>query len=497
MLSSLRARLWLSYVLVIGVVILVAGLALIVYLIRNPASDRREILRMRLVSNLIVQRSQEIALPLSGATGARLEQAVARADSLFEVRIAVFDAQGQLLVDSRPQDATALPKWAALVRPHLKPIPTFRDAAGRQWLYSLASLPDGESLLVCVPRQRQPVLVILRDEFLTPFVRILGVSLLLSLGMAYWISRWIAAPLQDLSDAARSAALGTYQKIPLNGPREVQGLAGSLNEMMERVETSQRAQRDLIANVSHDLKTPLTSIQGFAQAILDGAAGDPLMLRQSAQVIYDEAGRMYRMVLDLLDLARIDAGTFSFERAPFDLDHLLGGVVQKFFPQAQQARVDLRYTHHSAAAPLVITGDSDRLAQVFSNLVDNALKFSPADTSVNLSVRKQGSWVEVAVEDSGPGIPAGEAERIFERFYQTDKARAGSGQRSGGRRGAGLGLAIAREIIQAHGGSIQVAARTPARQDAVPPAQPGSVFVVRLPVARPDDETLPRRRSPV
>jgi len=500
MLSSLRTRLWFSYVLVISVVILVAGLALIVYLIRNPASDRREIQRIHLVSNLILRRNQDIAIPLSGTSGARLEQVAQRADTLFEVRIALFDAQGNLLVDSRARRGAALPEWSALVRPRLKAVPTFRDAIGRQWLYSLASMPDGGSLLVCVPRLRQPVLLILRDEFLTPFVRILGLSLLLSVGMAYWVSRWIAAPLQDLSEAARSATLGAYQKIPLNGPREVQGLATSFNEMMERVEASQRAQRDLIANVSHDLKTPLTSIQGFAQAILDGAADDPPSLHQSAQVIYAEAGRMHRMVLDLLDLARIDAGTFSFERAPLDLDYLLAGVAQKFSPQAQQTGVDLHYTNRSPGTPLVISGDSDRLAQVFSNLVDNALKFSPSGTQVSLSVCRQDSWVEVAVEDSGPGVPAGEAERIFERFYQTDKARAGAGQRNGGRRGAGLGLAIAREIVHAHGGAIQVAARlpaSPAGPDAAQPAQMGSVFVVRLPVARPDDETLAHKRSPV
>jgi two-component system, OmpR family, sensor kinase len=497
MFASLRTRLWLSYVLVISLVILVAALALAVYLIRNPASDRRELQRIRLISMVLVQRSQALSLPLWGVSEKQLEDAAKRADTLFDLRVALFDPQGTLLADSRAERERALPKWAVLIRPRLLDLPMYRDPSGRQWLFFLTPVQGGGFLLVSAPRQRTSVLVILRDEFLTPFLRILGISLLLSILMAFWVAQWISAPLKNLSDAASSASLGTYKKIEPKGPREVQGLTNSLNEMIERVQTSQRAQRDLIANVSHDLKTPLTSIQGFAQAILDGAASDPVALNQSARIIYDEAGRMNRMVLDLLDLARIDAGTFSFERTLLDLDHLLSGVVQEFSPQANQAGVQLHYTNRNAEVPLMILGDSDRLSQVFSNLVDNALKFSPQGSQVSVLARSQDGWVEAVVEDSGPGIPPGETERIFERFYQTDKSRAGSGQRNGARRGVGLGLAIAREIVQAHGGTIQAYNHPAAveRVEALQPPATGSVFVVRLPAARLDDETLLRKRS--
>jgi signal transduction histidine kinase len=259
----------------------------------------------------------------------------------------------------------------------------------------------------------------------------------------------------------------------------VQDVARAFNEMGERLDASQRSQRDFVANVSHDLKTPLTSIQGYAQAILDGASDAP----DAAQVIYDEAGRMHRMVLDLLDLARMDAGTLGFEWAPVDLGGLLRGVVQKHTLQVQRGLVELRLDMpgENGDEPLVLVGDADRLAQVFANLVDNAVKFTPAHGQVQIAARLVEGWAEVAIADNGPGIPAGELERIFERFYQVDKARPG-----GERRGVGLGLAIAREIVEAHGGTIQASNRSA--------VESGCIFTVRLPLSHPPDRPLAQRQ---
>jgi len=246
--------------------------------------------------------------------------------------------------------------------------------------------------------------------------------------------------------------------------------------MTQRVHDSQQSQRDFVANVSHELKTPLTSIQGFAQAILDGTASTVEARSQAAEVIYDESNRMHRMVLDLLDLARLDAGTADLERAPFNLEALLKSVAERFTPQSREAGVKLV----TEIRPLPgFIGDGDRLSQVFTNLVDNALKHTPPGGTVKLNARDEGGWVEVSVADSGPGIPPEELSRIFERFYQLDKARKG-----GPGRGVGLGLAIAREIIQAHGGTISAQSRI----------GEGSLFVVRLPAAQPDDSTLVSRK---
>ncbi|MFM8320356.1 MAG: sensor histidine kinase, partial [Chloroflexota bacterium] len=431
MLTSLRTRLWMSYFLALSLVVVLLGGVMLVYLLRNPATDRRELVRLRLAAGLIAQRGRLFGLedgPTAGAGTPRLQIAAERADETLGARVALFDSAGKLLVDSRQDQAAGLPPLAELRRPNRPALPLFRDAKGRQWLYTLADTPNG-ALLVAAPRPRLALWSVVMDEFFPTLLRGAAIAVAISLLMGWQLARWISAPLQRLEAAARSLARGEFHELPLEGPREVQVVAGSFNEMVRQVQSSQRAQRDLVANVSHDLKTPLTSVQGFAQAILDGTAGDPPAVRQAAQVIYDEAGRMHRLVLDLLDLARLDAGTLALQRAPLDLAALLEGVAQKFAPQARSAGVDLRFDP-PAAAGLVVLGDADRLAQVFSNLLDNALKFTPSGGQVQVSAGLEGGLVEARVADSGPGLPPGELERVFERFYQADKARPAAGRRS-------------------------------------------------------------------
>ena len=162
---------------------------------------------------------------------------------------------------------------------------------------------------------------------------------------------------------------------------------------------------------------------------------------------------MHRMVLDLLDLARLDAGTADLKMSPVDVKALLGAVAEKFAPQSQRAGVRIEVTAAPGLPPLI--ADGDRMAQVFTNLVDNALKFTPSGGVVSLSAGLDDqAWMKVVVEDTGAGIPEGEAERIFQRFYQADPARKG-----GETHGVGLGLAIAHEIVAAHGGRISVRSR--------------------------------------
>ena len=174
---------------------------------------------------------------------------------------------------------------------------------------------------------------------------------------------------------------------------------------------------------------------------------------------------MHRLVLDLLDLARLDAGNVQLEYRAIDMGQLLHEVGERFVPQAKEAEVTL--TNQVEEVPS-ISGDYDRLVQVFSNLVENALKFTPPGGEVQLSARRANGALLATVSDTGPGIHPEEAARIFERFYQVDKSR------SGGRcRGAGLGLPIAQQIVQAHGGEIRVESQ-PGR---------GSAFVVRLPLS--------------
>jgi two-component system, OmpR family, sensor kinase len=240
---------------------------------------------------------------------------------------------------------------------------------------------------------------------------------------------------------------------------------------MERVQTSQQSQRDFIANVSHELKTPITSIQGFAQAILDGTVQTPELLKQSANVIYNEAGRMHRLVMDLLALSRLEAGTADLQYGTVDIGLVLENVVSKFQLQAKQLEINLM----SDLKPIPpFWGDGDRLAQVFTNLMDNALKFTPQGGQVHVNSGIEARNIVVKVADTGCGIPPKDLSRIFERFYQVDKSRKG-----GSGRGIGLGLAIVKQIVLAHKGKIKIESEQ----------GNGTTFSVILPIIQSKDIT--------
>lgn len=463
MFSSLRSRLWLSYAFLVAIAISIVAVVLLVYLIRNPFAYRQAFERVRAAQALIAKRSPEFY----DGPGA---ESFDRIDKAFDVRVILYSPAGQVLQDTRPsENAISLPyKKKSLIRT----LPVTRDLMGEHWLYSLTSLPDGRFLLVASPRPKVAGLSVFTDELLPLFLQGGVIALLLSLVLAFLLARWVADPLQQMLSAARTVPSEVVMPVKPRGPREVQDVMRAFNSMVGRVQASHSSQRKFVANVSHELKTPLTSIQGFAQAILDGTADTPEARRQAAEVIYNEAGRMHRLALDLLDLAQLDAGTADLAMAPLDVKTLLNALVEKFSPLA--ARADVTVAAHSDALPLLM-GDGDRLAQVFTNLVDNALKFTPVGGQVRLAARQEGQEVVVDVSDTGRGISPEALPHVFDRFYQEDSSRS---HRE--RQGSGLGLAIAREIVAAHGGKISVQSQL----------GQGTVFSVRLPLAQANAVTI-------
>jgi len=295
-----------------------------------------------------------------------------------------------------------------------------------------------------------------------------AVALFISIILAAVMACSIARPLERVTQAAEEVAAGNYEPdLEASGPEEVARLARSFDSMARQVKATLQSQRDLVANVSHDLKTPLTSIQGFSQALLDGTAGDEEARRRAATIIHEEAGRMRRLVDQLLDLAQLEAGQVALKREPVEMDGLLRACASRFAPQAQEAGVALQVEVEPDLPPIL--GDADRLEQVFGNLVDNALKHSGLPAGEGRVVLRAGRGEGVvlcSVTDNGRGIPAEELPRVFERFYRLDKSRVQ------GETGAGLGLAIGRQIVQAHGGRIEV--------ESVEGL--GTRFVVELPV---------------
>jgi len=468
MFSSLRSRLWLSYAVLIITALGVMTVAFGFYLWRNPLLYRQTLTRLRTVETGILNRQDDLF-------GRSLSTAMDRAANAFDVRILLFDPSGKLLKDTHPsQPGIDSPRRTFINRE----VPTVRDETGRVWLYTRQLLDDGSILIVATPRPRVPLLNILRDELLPIMVQGGGIALLLSLVLAFGVARWVAGPLQGLVTASQHVPAVETQPVSERGPREVRELTRAFNAMIERVRSSQASQRNFVANVSHELKTPLTSIQGFAQAILDGIADTPTEQKQAAEVIYNESGRMHRMVLDLLDLARLDAGTADLKMTPVGINVLLDSIQEKFSLQAQKDEIDLILDTPPDLPSLI--ADGDRLAQIFTNLVDNALRHTPAGGQVTLQARSTQREMEIQVSDTGSGIPDDVLPHIFERFYQADPSRAG-----GERHGAGLGLAIVHEIVSAHSGRITVRS-----QEGL-----GTTFIVQLPLVQPAATTLLRRNK--
>ncbi len=294
------------------------------------------------------------------------------------------------------------------------------------------------------------------------FSGLIGVAAALILG--FLLSRSVAAPLHNIARAARSVARGNYrQRVPATGPQEVRELASDFNLMTEEVQQAQQTLRDFLANISHELKTPLTSIRGFSQAMLDGTIDDPKGIERSARIISDESNRVLRLVQELLDLSRIESGQVSMQQEDVNLNELFDHVGEVFALRSEESGVKLEMDLDGSSH---IRGDFDRLEQVLNNLLDNAFRHSQEGGSVRVASRDaQPGILQVNVSNSGPGINPNDLPHLFERFYRANG--------SGNSKGYGLGLAISREIVRAHGGEIWATSE---------PGQ-GTTFVFTLPTA--------------
>jgi two-component system OmpR family sensor kinase len=283
-------------------------------------------------------------------------------------------------------------------------------------------------------------------------------GVLVAAAFAWYLSRRITTPVLKLTTAADEVAGGQYDvDVPAGGAGEIGVLADSFRKMAARLAESEERERNFLMSVSHELRTPLTAIRGHVEALREGVVTDEELRLASLTVIAAEAGRLERLVGDVLDLAKLDAHRFTVLHEEVDMERLIDRAYAAFSEEARRREIDYRC---DVEGKPVIVSDGDRVLQIISNLLSNAFRWTPDGGRIDLELSATDGTVYVAVDDSGPGIPPSERERIFRPFWSRD----------GG--GTGLGLAIAHELAAALGGRISLESS----------AERGSRFELVLPV---------------
>jgi len=452
MLASLRSRLVLQNLVIslVGMLIIVVVFS---WLLNQRGVDVRE---------------QELAKQ-SRAVAAEIEQVYAHGGSLQDLQVTI-DAASRLLGERvivvspgpgstvKADSAHSIPEAAQFVNPVAlhsgtsvasleKNLVGFQRPIRGTKIQGTSRYRNGGALILLArPADLRP-----NSSSLMGFILIAaGTTLLVWLLIGFYFAASIFRPLLRISQATERMARGDYSaRAHLQGRGEIATLARSFNHMAEQVQRTNKLLRDFVANVSHDLRTPLTLIAGFSQALLDGTARAD-EAESSATIIHAEAARMQRLVEDLLQLTRLESGLFTLERHPVNVPSFVQDVVYRVTQACGEREIAVvRSAVPGDVPPMNV--DAERLERVLRNLLDNAVQYTPPTGRVSVyATQRQPGWIEIAVSDTGQGIPQEDIPRIFERFFRSDKSRDRA------RGNSGLGLAIAREIIEAHGGTISV-----------------------------------------
>lgn len=478
MFKSLRFRIIASFVAIVLITLLTAGAGLYTRL-----GGYREQLTAATLRQIAAPIYYNLTLNPAG-TGTVRGGARLRADLLEYLRlqhedtgvtVLLLDSKGNVIREAI-SDQSLLNERFDVPPPPAKG-PNFRQLTegkhttvdGRTLLFVTVPMPAAvrlqqggvAAIVVALPESAGPdVYNDLRQRLF--FAGFVGLAAAVIVGLVLWASLY--RPMGKVTRGIRAVAHGNYgERVPVSGPSEVRALAEDVNAMADSVQSSQRALREFLANVSHELKTPLTSIRGFSQAMHDGTLDTPEERARAARVIDVESRRLLHLVGELLDLSRIESGQQPMDVADVPVSELLTHVSDVFTLRAGDVGLRLDVNRETDT---VVIADFDRIEQVLGNLLDNAFRHSPKGRAVTVGARAgRDGYVEMYVADEGEGIARDDLPHVFDRFYRSKDETAGSG--------AGLGLAISREIIRAHGGEIRVES----------PAAGGTLFSFTLPTS--------------
>jgi signal transduction histidine kinase len=456
-------------------------------------------LALRSIEQLELARAEEALASRTGIAALALQPLLSRSDPppsrlqalshelrrKANARVTIIDRHGKVLADSDVTDDAV-----AKIENHASRPEVVRALASGQGTDLRRSDTTGQRLFYFAQRMTPPgtraVYIVRLAMHLTALesqIQDLEGALAIAFGVAFavavtvslLIARGLTRPLSDIATVASQLAGGALgQRIQTTSSDEVGVLAATLNQMaaqMDRDITALRrleqVRKDFVANVSHELRTPLTSIKGYVEALLDGAKDSPEEAERFLQIILKQSDRLNLILEDLLQLSQIESGQVRFKQEPVRLN----AIVERTLPLIKPLADKKSQTIAIVLPPDVpaVLGDEDRLVQVLTNLLDNAVKYTPDGGAIRIAGRATDdpAQVELSVIDTGIGIPEADRPRVFERFYRVDKARS----RELG--GTGLGLSIVRHIVEAHNGKIWVEGNQPT----------GSRFIIRLPSA--------------
>ena len=273
-------------------------------------------------------------------------------------------------------------------------------------------------------------------------------AIIVAMVISYIYSRKASKPIMDLNNAAKAVANGNFDvKVSTDGDSEMAELSSNFNAMVESLKSLEDMRSSFIANVSHELRTPMTTISGFVEGIMDGTI-PPEKRDTYLKIVLDETKRLARLVTELLQLARIDAGTMQLNIREFDINELIRITILKFESRINEKALDIDIDFENENEPVL--ADKDTVQRVVTNLFDNAIKFNYQNGYIKIVVKRHNGKIEISIENSGIGIEPDELLHIWERFYKTDKSR------SYDKKGMGLGLYLVQGIIAAHDEKIWV-----------------------------------------
>jgi signal transduction histidine kinase len=424
---------------------------------------------------MLLAVSASLFLVLREAHQDELKQSLGNVVVVFEVSLVRNAVTGQAALDQRIQDSTTSivdaggfvlaqgPKGVVrevIGNPSSTPMPTpptgvknyidtLTTSDGRQYVFieTIPGATGGVKLLFAIPDTsiRQAL-----NDLLGALLRIVLVLLIVGLPLAWLLARSVTAPMRRLAQAARDLPTTTTDNpLPVEGPTEVKVLTERFNAMAHELTSTRHEESQMLANLRHDLRTPLTSIGGFAEAIADGTASGE-RATAAARTIAEEAQRLERLVGELGVVERLREGAAALRPELLDATRLIGDAAARFEGRSTAQGVAVEVAGASGGEPdLTFTGDRLAVERILQNLVENALSVLPKGGHVwlraaPLTLPGRAPGISMSVTDDGPGFPPGTSEQVFERFFRADPSRTGSG--------SGLGLAIVREMARAHGG---------------------------------------------